>query len=309
MHPKQNYPLKDVTTMKIGGPAKYFYVAHSEKDLIDAINWAKAHNIQWYVIGAGSNLIPSDKGFRGLIIKNEIQDFKKAGTSVYVGAGNNLLEFILRIDKLGLEGVEKMAGIPGTVGGGIYGCVGAYGQEIKNRLAAVKIYDGKRSTWVPKKQCEFDYRTSIFKKKKHWIILGAKFKFKKGDPKKLRQTSKDIIALREKKYWPGLLCPGSFFKNIIVSDIKPAALRLKFVEKFGSDKVMYGKVPTGALLEMVGAKGITCGNIAVASHHGNLIYNPGKGKASEVKKLANILKAKVRKKFGITIEEEVQYLN
>ena len=306
---KRNYPLKNLTTMKVGGPAKYFFIARNEKNLIKAIQWAGKNKIGWYVVGEGSNLIPGDESFDGLIIKNKIENLKKVGNKIYVGAGNNLLEFILKINKFGLAGIEKMAGIPGTVGGAIYGCAGAYGQEIKDCLVGVRIYDGKATKRISKNQCRFNYRESIFKTKKNHIILGAEFRFKNGDSKKLMDESKKIIKLREKKYRPGLLCPGSFFKNIIVKNIKPAAVRKKLLKKVGKDKIIFGKIPAGYILEAVGAKGMRRGGIRVAKHHGNLIYNSGKGKSSEILKLAKMLKTKVKRRFGLDLEEEIQYLN
>lgn len=306
---KLNYPLKNLTAMRVGGPAKFFFMARNEENLIRAIKWAEKNKASWQVVGEGSNLIPSDQGFNGLIIKNQIENFKKTGNKIYVGAGNGLLKFIRKINKLGLAGMEKMAGIPGTVGGAIYGCVGAYGQEIKNCLVRVRIYNGKITKWVPKNQSRFSYRESIFKIEKNWVILGAEFKLKEGNSAELINKSKEIIKLREEKYRPGLWCPGSFFKNIVVKDIKPAALRKTFLAKFAEDKIRYGKVTAGYILELIGAKGMEYGGIKVAKHHGNLIYNSGKGKAAEVKKLAKILKIKVKRKFGLELEEEVQYLN
>ena len=294
--------------MKIGGAAKYFFVARNEKKLIEAIQWAEQNKIIWYVVGEGSNLIPSDKGFNGLIIKNQIEYFKKVGNKIYVGAGNNLLKFIFRVNRFGLSGMEKMAGIPGTVGGAIYGCAGAYGQEINNFLISVKIYNGKIIKQISKKQCCFNYRESIFKTKKEWIILGAEFKLKSGNFKKLIDESKKIIKIRENKYWPGLLCPGSFFKNIVIKDIKSITLQKKLLKKVGKDKIKFGKIPVGIILEAVGAKGMKRGGIRVANHHANLIYNSGKGKTSEILKLSKILKAKIKKKFGFDLEEEIQYL-
>ncbi|MEK7659249.1 MAG: UDP-N-acetylmuramate dehydrogenase [Patescibacteria group bacterium] len=305
---KRGYLLKKLTTMKIGGPAKYLINVRSEEDLMTAMGWAKKIGIKWYVIGDGSNLIPDDKGFDGLIIRNEIQNLEVKDNKVLVGTGNNLLKFISRLNRLGLAGMEKMAGIPGTVGGAIYGSAGAYGQEIKDNLVKVKIYNGRKTNWLSKKQCQLGYRESIFKSRKDWVILAAELKLKKGNPKELSKISKKIIKLREQKYRPGLLCPGSFFKNVVVKKIKPAALRKKFLRKIDKTKINHGKVPAGYLLEEIGAKGMRQRNIKVAGHHGNLIYNLGHGKTSEIVKLAKILKEKVREKFGINLDEEIQYI-
>lgn len=305
---KHDYSLKKLTTMKIGGPAKYFVNVKKEKELIEALRWVQKSKVKWYVIGEGSNLIPNDWGFIGLVIKNEIKNLEINGRKILVGAGNNLLELIHKLNNLGLTGMEKMAGIPGTVGGAIYGSAGAYGQEIKDNLIRIKIFDGTKIKWLLKKQCHFKYRESVFKIKKGWIILGAEFKLEKGNPKELYKTSNKIIKLREQKYWPSLLCPGSFFKNIVVEKIKPTILKKKLLSKIPKEKINYGKLPSGYLLESVGAKGMRCGKIKVAEHHGNLIYNSGNGKSKDIIKLAKILKDRVKKKFGINLEEEIQYL-
>lgn len=292
----------------MGGAAKFFIEVQTEKELSEALRFAQRRRLSWYVVGGGSNLIVSDKGYRGVVIVNQIREFHHQGNLVKVGAGNELLGFIAKLNGLGLRGLEKMAGIPGTVGGAIYGCAGAYGQEIKDRLLKVRFFDGRKFRSLNKAQCRFGYRTSIFKKRRGWIITEAIFKLGAGEKRKLLVTSRDTIKLRAKKYWPGLLCPGSFFKNIKLSDIKPVRARKAFLEKIDQENIQYGKLPAGYLLEEIGAKGMKQGTIKVASHHANLIFNPGQGRPADVVRLANRLKKLVKKKFEITIEEEVQYL-
>ena len=305
---KSNYPLKKLTTIKIGGPAKYFIEAKNEKELIEAINWAKKSIVKWFVIGEGSNLIPNDGGFDGLIIKNRIDSLQRKNNRVIVGSGHQLLGFINKINKLGFSGMEKMAGIPGTVGGAVYGSAGAYGQEIKDSVVRVKVFDGKKAFWISKKKCKFGYRQSIFKTKKNWIIVALELKLKKANSKELIKISSDIVKMRNKKYPTNLLCPGSFFKNIIINKIRPIGLRKSFLSKIPKDKINHGKVTAGYLLESVGAKSMRSGKIMVAEYHGNLIYNSGKGKSADVLKLSRILKLKVMRKFGIMLDEEVQYI-
>ena len=310
----RNFPLKKFTTMAIGGPAKFFVVAKTERDLEQALVFARKSRLPWSVVGEGSNLIVSDRGFRGVIIQNKIEKLdlsrlrhppqawggKGRGRNVTVGAGNNLLNFILQLNRAGLSGLERMAGVPGTVGGAIYGCAGAYGQEIKDHLVSVRFWDGRKFRNLSRRQCQFSYRSSVFKKHKNWIIVSATFRLELGNSKELLKISRDTIKLRKKKYWPGLKCPGSFFKNILASEIKvPTELK---------NSIIYGKLPAGVLLERIGAKGMHQGRIRVAEHHANLIYNPGGGMASDVKKLAGKLQTLVKKKFGIIIDEEVQYI-
>lgn len=315
MNIKRNYPLKKFTTMAMGGPARYFVEVNTEKELLGALKFAKSKKMTWYVVGEGSNLIPADRGFSGLIIKNKLQKFDPSSVSsprqerrVIVGTGNNLLNFIRKLNALGLAGFERMAGIPGTVGGAIYGCAGAYGQEIKDYLIRVRIFDGRKFRILKKKDIKFGYRESVFKKNKNWIITEATFRLGVGKKAALAKTSREIIKLRAKKYRPGLKCPGSFFKNIKLADIKPVSKRRSFLRKIPPSRIRHGKVPAGYLLEEVGAKSTRQGSIRVAAHHANLIYNPNGGKAPDVVKLARRLKKLVKNQFGITIEEEVQYL-
>ncbi len=310
---KKNVSLKKLTTMKIGGPAEYFVAVKNETDLIEAIDWAKnkprsVGELKWRVIGEGSNIIPSDSGFKGLIIKNEIQNFEIHGEEIVVGSGYNLLKFIHTLNKNGLSGMEKMAGIPGTIGGALYGSAGAYGHEIKDHLISVKVFDGKKVRRLTKKQCTFSYRESIFKEKTDWIIIEATFKLIKADSKELARISKNIIQLREKKYPPNIHCPGSFFKNIVVEHIQPKSLREKFLTRIPMEKINHGKVAAGYLLDEAGAKSMKIEKIHVAPYHGNLIYNTGNGKTKDLQKLVKVLKGKVKKKFGIQLEEEVQYI-
>ncbi|OGE84201.1 MAG: UDP-N-acetylenolpyruvoylglucosamine reductase, partial [Candidatus Doudnabacteria bacterium RIFCSPHIGHO2_01_FULL_49_9] len=281
MQIKKNFLLKRFTTMAVGGPAKFFVVAKSEKDLLSALQIAKIKRLPWYVVGEGSNLIPSDSGFAGVIIQIQYSIFHIQGNVVTVGAGYNLLKFINQLNRRGLAGFEKMAGIPGSVGGAIYGSAGAYGQELKDRLVTVRIYDGRGFRTLAEGQWRFGYRGSIFKQRKDWIITEATFRLEKGDAKKLAKISRDTIKRRAIKYPPGLKCSGSYFKNLLVRDIQvPAELKTA---------VMFGKLPVGVLLERVGAKGMRQGGMAVASHHANLLYNAGRGRASDLKKLSTRL--------------------
>ncbi len=305
---KRDFLLKNFTTMRMGGPARYFVSVRSEPELAEAVKKARDWKLPSYVVGEGSNLIVSDRGYPGVVISNRIEKFARKATVVTVGAGNNLLKLIFKLDKLGWAGLEKMAGIPGTVGGAVYGSAGAYGSEIKSLIVRVRYFDGHKFRNLSRKQCRFGYRDSVFKRNKNWTITEVVLQVTKGDRERLLETSKDIIKLRAKKYPPGMRCPGSFFKNIKLADLRPAGKRKAFVRRLAADDVMYGKVPAGRLLDRVGARGMKQGQILVAAHHANLIYNPGRGRAADVQRLAKKLKKLVKNRFGVTIEEEVQYL-
>lgn len=308
---KNNFPLSKIAFMKVGGKAKHFLQIKTEKELAWVVKYCYKNKKKWHIIGDGSNIIPNDKGVEGFVIQNKITKTAVKSRVVFASAGENLLKFIFLINKHGLAGMEKMAGIPGTVGGAIYGNAGAYGQEIQNCIKKVQVYDAARHNirWLSQHNCQFDYRESIFKKRKELIILCAKFAFVRSVPKILKNISKNIIALRQQKYPPGLACPGSFFKNIVFSKLPLRTQRFlkKCIKKSELSK-WHGKLPAGYLLEKIGAKNFKSGGIRVAKHHANLIYNDGKGKSKDIAKLSAILKKKVKNKFGITLEEEVQFI-
>ncbi len=340
MNVVSNFLLKAITSTAVGGRASRYVEVKKESELERAVQYAESRKLNKFIIGDATNIIPADEGFDGLIIRNQIKKFEASGDIIFLGAGNSLLKNILKLNKLGRGGFEKMAGIPGTVGGAVYGCAGAYGQEIKDRLLRVKIFDPasfwrksqsdkaksqrhkrrgadtkkQRFKWLTNKQCEFSYRDSIFKKHKDWIIVGAEFRTVRTDSRRLQKISAEVMELRSRKYPPSLKCPGSFFKNILIDSIKPAFLRRKLLAQIKSGPVRNiisngaNKIPAAYFLEQVGAKGMKFGQIAVADYHANLIYNAGGGKAEDIKKLAVFLKTAVRKKFGVELEEEVQYL-
>lgn len=278
--------LKHLTNFKFGGPAKKIIVAKSEAELVRVLKNLKLKKEKYYILGGGTNIIANDKGYNGTIVKIATEDLKINGKKIICEAGLPLGKLVGAANSAGLSGLETLAGIPGTVGGAIYGNAGAYGKEISENLKQVKIFDGKRAFWISKKKCSFYYRESVFKTKP-WIILASEFSLKKSDPKKLMKKSKEIIKIREKKYKPDLRCAGSIFKNIVVEG---------------------GKIPAGSLLESIGAKGMRIGGVYVPQQHANLIINNGRGKATEAKKLIDILKKKVYQKYGIQLEEEVRYL-
>lgn len=304
---RKNIKLAGLTTFKIGGKAEFFCEVKMPEELLEAIERAKNKNLSWRIFGGGSNIVFSDKIIRGLLIRfigGEIRrpaDKSIGNNRLIADAGVALEKLIKKSTSLGFSGLEKLSGIPGTVGGAVFGNAGAYSHSISEAVEKVEIWDGKKRRWLLKPQCGFEYRSSIFKKKPY-IILRAVFNFKKDNSKKLQKISKGFIKIREKKY-TNLACPGSFFKNALVENISRRSLFL--IDK---SKIIEGKIPAGYLLESVGVKGREFGRLKIADFHGNLIINKGGATAEEVKQLAKFLKNKVYKKFGIWLEEEVIYI-
>ncbi len=291
-------------------------------ELMSAVREARLAKRKYFVLAGGSNVVMPEN-YRGRVIhyhvpQDSILKTKIQDRTLTVEAGVRLMDFINYAIDCGLAGIETLSGIPGTVGGAIVGNAGAYGQTISDTLVRVKIFDptslklrgASGVKWLSKRQCHFAYRESIFKQK-DWLVLEAEFTLKPGNKSELEKKSQEIIAVRNQRYTPGLKCPGSFFKNVLVKSLSRRVLDMVDPAKIvypeqgrGSD----GKIPAGYLLEEVGAKGLKLGNLRVADFHGNLIINNGKATMGEVKKLAALLKRRVFKKFGIKLEEEVRYV-
>lgn len=329
-----NIPMKNIVTLGIGGPAKEFISVKTEEELIEAIKYAKEKGVEFLVIGGGSNLLVADEGINKLVIKNEVvgvskvrgdseegsrrvaatsdasedarRDTELAGPRIYITAksGTVLQDLVNFANENGLAGLEKMAGIPGTVGGAVFGNAGAYGQTISDNIIEVKTLNPSSASvkTLTKDQSQFGYRDSAFKKN-GLVILEVKFLLVPKPAQDLKKESTETIAKRNPKYPPGIKCPGSFFKNILAKTLSDEVLR-----KIPEEKIPYGKVSVGFLLEEVGAKGDSLGNIEIAPYHANLFINKGSGTAKDFYNLAKKYKKIVSEKFGIVLEPEVQLI-
>ncbi len=299
---KKNVKLAPLATFRIGGTCDYFTVAETPEKFIAIAEWAKKNGLRLTLFAGGSNVVFPDEKLKGLVLRFLGGKMSFEGNECVVDGGVLLGDVIRKSVNRGLRGLETLSGIPGTIGGAVVGNAGAYGHAVAEAVHDVEIWDGAKRRWIPRDQCQFAYRESVFKKKP-FLVLRVKLKFKKGNAAELKKISRSIITIREKKYKPGIKCPGSFFKNVLVKDVAPRSLAA-----IDRTKIIEGKIPAGYLLESIGSKGMRVGGIAIANFHGNLFVNRGRAKASDVKKLADILRKKVRAKFGITLEEEVRYV-
>tara|TARA_Y100000310_G_C20685495_1_gene818691 strand:- start:1344 stop:2285 length:942 start_codon:yes stop_codon:yes gene_type:complete len=299
---EEDIPAKDLTTFGVGGVCAFVLRVHTNNELVKIITLMHKHNISYYILGDGSNVVFSDGVVEKVCIVIETKTLTCDGNIITCDAGVPLETLIDYAISNALSGLESLSGIPGSCGGAVVGNAGAYGRSISDTIVKIYIFDGKSPRWISKSDAEFSYRRSIFKEKS-WIVLQTVFECIPGDRKVLMKTRKDIISARMKKYAPGLLCPGSFFKNILVKEVEQEIL-----EKIDSSKTIGGKIPSGYLLEEAGACGKREGGIEVATFHGNLLFNTGEGTYADVCKLSDELKKLVWEKFGIKLCEEVQFM-
>jgi UDP-N-acetylmuramate dehydrogenase len=255
------------------------------------------------VIAGGTNLIVSDAGFNGIVLRYIGDRIEVNGMRMRVEAGASLQTVVDRSIQANLQGMQTMTGIPGSLGAAVYGNAGAYGHSLNERVERVHYTDGRRVHSLTGAECEFEYRGSIFKRHKNWIILAAELSFEAGDRSQLQQQADQIRTIRDDKYPPTMKCAGSIFKNCFFAKL-PAAVQAEVPPKV----VREGKVPSAWFLDQVGAKGIRRGDIQVATYHANLIYNDGHGTAADLVAVIADLKERIQKRFGFEIEEEVQYV-
>lgn len=281
-----NEPLANYTTMKIGGPADLFIEPSSVENLEKVMNVIQKYQMPWRVIGRGSNLLVSDQGIDGAVIRlgKGFDDIELHETNVKVGAGFSLVSLAVQISKKGLAGLEFASGIPGSVGGAVYMNAGAHGSDMSEVLAKVHVLfaDGTLA-WLSKEEMEFSYRTSILQKKRPGIVLEAVFQLKAGNREEIVANMQKNKNYRKDTQPYNLPCAGSIFRNPLPRY-------------------------AGQLIQESGLKGYSIGGAQISPMHGNFIVNTGNGKAEDVLALIQHVKDIIYQQYGIQIETEVEII-
>lgn len=291
---KKQVPLGPFTTFHIGGNAELFVQVDTEEEFIVAVEAAHREKMPFFLLGGGSNLVISDQGVPGLVMRNQARDRVQIDAKrglVTLSSGMPLAEVVDIALRNGLSGMEPFTGIPGTFGGAIYGNAGAYGQCVADILVGADILtqDG-RICRVNNSFFEFAYRTSALKKVPFYVV-NATLKLAPGVTEDIKTKMKEIMVQRNTKHPPMKIgSAGSYFKNL---DPLPGDTRRR---------------AAGEILEKAGAKSMMVGGASVYEKHANFIVNYGKATAEDVKQLAHLMKTKVLEMFGVELHEEVIYL-
>ncbi len=289
---KENISLAKHTTFKIGGPARYFCIAKSKKDLIRAVKKAKELNLPFFILGGGSNVLALDKGYNGIVIKVQSSKFKVQNhnsklKTVYAESGVRLDSLVKLAVSNSLTDLEWAVGIPGRIGGAVYGNAQAFDIKMSDIIKSVEVLNVKtlKTENLSKKQCQFSAKNSIFKKNKNLIILSVVLKLKQGNKEKIQKEIKKYLSIRKQRHLLNFPSAGSIFIN------------------------KTGGLASSYLIEKAGLKGTKIGGAKVSKKHAGFIINTGKAKAKDVLDLIKIIKQKVKSKFGITLKEEIQVIN
>ncbi|MCX6741226.1 MAG: UDP-N-acetylmuramate dehydrogenase [Candidatus Parcubacteria bacterium] len=300
----KNISLAPYTTFKIGGRAKYFFIAKTIEQLKEAIAWSKKNKIKYFILGGGSNLLFPDRGFSGLVIRLDITNYKLQASRLTVGASLPLSHLVQLVAKNNLTGLEWAVGIPGTVGGAIRGNAGAFGQSISQAIDRVIVLTSRSAIerWSAAK-CRFAYRDSIFKSNQELIISGVELKLKRGRGALIKKQMKEF--LQQRRHQPKQPSAGCVFKNPTIT----LRQRLNLIAQYPGliNKISPGGlIPAAWLIDQCGLRGEKSGRAQISREHANFIVNSGRAKARDVEKLIVLIKKMVYNKFNIKLREEIE---
>lgn len=330
-----NIPLKNFLTMRIGGKTRFMADVHTPEELSETVRRAKEQKIPFYMIGGGSNIIATDSGYQGMVIRNRIQGFAvlqddAMETRVKIGAGEIWDEVVRRTVEMGLSGIEALSGIPGTAGAAPVQNIGAYGQELSETFVELEAYDSKvdKMVTLSNADCGFSYRFSIFRGDEmgRYTIASITLRLFKAMPQPpfyaavqtyLDQhnvnfyTAKEIrtavLAIREEKLPDPVKRPnsGSFFKNAIIEQWQLDDLLKTYpaMPHFDMGEKLY-KVPTGWLIEQTGLKGKLIHGMRVHDKNALVLINESATGYDDLAKARQEIRIAVQDKFRITIEQE-----
>ncbi len=328
-------PLKNFTTMKLGGPARFFVDVRTIDELQTVVRNARSKQLPFFILGGGSNVVAHDEGFQGLIIRIQIPGFSIVSddintTVIKIGAGESWDETVKKTVDMQLSGIETLSGIPGTVGGAPVQNIGAYGQELSGTFVSLEAYDTQADALVTltDEQCEFSYRHSIFRGREtgRYIITSVTLKLTKNLPSPpfydslqkyfdshsitlfTQQAVRDaVLAIRADKLPDPALKPnsGSFFKNAIIEGWQLNELRQTYPDMPSYD--MAGdsfKIPTGWLIEKAGFKGQLLHGMRVNDANTLVLINESATSYADLAAARDEIIGKVRDTFRIMIEQE-----
>ena len=294
-------PLRHHTTFRVGGPADYYFAGRTPDEMATALRVVHECELPVFLLGGGSNLLVSDDGFRGLVLRNACDAVEFDGTAAHVGCGTDFLDLIFQCRDRGLAGLEFAAGIPGSVGGALYGNAGCYGDDIGNYTIECTHVDleGAHVETKPAAWYEFAYRDSRLKRDPR-VLLTVLLQFKAGAKEAIQKEIDEKLEIRRVKHpqWRIEPTAGSYFKNLPPDWQMPGA------------KLSPGtrRVAAGQLLDECDCRGLRVGDAMVFSKHANIIVNAGHATARDVLELAAEMKRRVREKFAVELEEEVMFL-
>ncbi len=304
---QENVSLDQYTSFKIGGPARFFYEAQTSEEVVKAVKAAQKCNIPLFILGGGTNILVSDQGFEGLVLKAENKNIDMEGGVIRAGAGVELQELVLFALEHSFSGLEWAAGVPGSVGGAVRGNAAAFDGSMADSIKRVEVFDLQKmeTRFLDKKECRHDYKESVFKSNPDLIVLSVEIKLDPGQRQEIENKIKHNLDYRKKNHPLQYGSAGCVFKNCTTRITDPE-LHKKFplLQKFNEQ----GMIPAGYLIDKAGLRGTRRGGAEISTQHANFIVNKDGATAEELVFLINLAKERVKQVFGVELEEEIHYL-
>ncbi|NQV90212.1 UDP-N-acetylmuramate dehydrogenase [Candidatus Uhrbacteria bacterium] len=299
-------PMAKHTNFRIGGPAKWFTDVRTLEELQRVLSIAKEHQIKIFVFGGGSNLLFSDEGFDGIVIKMAMRTYEIQGTQVRADSGVLSSALARATAMLGLKGFQWAITLPGTIGGGVRGNAGCFGGEMKDHLVSVQVLRENQIIELTQNDLQFGYRESAIKHSTD-IVLSATFELEEGDVTELKMELDDKLMKRKISQPLGAGSAGCMFKNYeIQSDEELQRLMTKL--DIPSEMQSRRQLSAGWLIDNLDLKGKKIGDAQVSEVHGNFVVNTGSATADEVMQLVALIKTRARNEYGILLQEEIMYV-
>lgn len=281
-----NEPLSEHTNFKIGGKCTVMVFPKTISKCVRLLSFLNRNNQQHYILGAGTNLLCSDEGYDGVVVKigGQMKDYKIDGNTIFASAGMNLFELNRILLANNFEGLEFSYGIPGSVGGAVCMNAGAYNKSIGNYIKSVKVFDGSKIRTLTNSQMNFSYRHSVILDK-NFVVLGATFVFNKGDAIQIKNLQREYLSKRLNSQPYHEACAGSVFKRL-----------------------ENGQKPVSKMIDELGLKGYKIGDAEISTIHAGFIVNKDKATCKDVKSLIQYIQERIKSSYGEHLELEIKLL-
>lgn len=298
-------PLSKHSTYRVGGPAKWFVEARSEEDVVAAVRLAREHAVRLAVFGGGTNILFADEGFPGLIVKMAMRKVVINGSEIIAEAGALSALTARQSAEAGLTGFEWAASLPGTIGGAVRGNAGAFGGEMKDSVSRVDILREGSVVSLSNEEMKFGYRDSTIKHSND-IVLRVVLTLVTGDSEDAKALVLSLVEKRNASQPHVGGSAGCAFKNYEATDEELVSIGA--IAEIPASMMAEHRLAAGWLIDQAGLKGLFVRDAYVSEQHGNFIVNRGKATAQDIKDLIQKVKEGVSQRFGIVLQEEIQYI-
>lgn len=303
---KENELMAKHLNIKIGGPARWFVEVKTVEEFGHVLKIVHENDVPHFILGGGSNTLFSDDGFEGVVIKVAMREITIDGTKVTADAGAISAVVARQTATAGLQGFEWAISLPGTIGGAVRGNAGCFGGEVRDTLVSAEVYRNGEIVELSKDDLDFGYRESSIKHSDD-IVLRVTFELERGDAVELTKKLDETLAKRKSSQPLHAGSAGCMFKNYEIGSDEELE-KLKQDADIPAEMIENKKLSAGWIIDQLDLKGTKVGGAMISEEHGNFLINTGEATASDVVQLISMIKMKARDRYGVQLQEEVEYV-